>query len=68
MRGYASTPRKSESNAPGPDYKLISLREDGDDHGAHPKLNGLVAGVERTGASVTITNHGLPVAVAALMR
>ncbi len=44
-------------------YKLISVREDGHDHGAHPKLNGLLAGIERSGASVTITNHGRRVAV-----
>ena len=42
---------------------MISVREDGHDHGAHPRLNGLLAGVERTGASVTITNHRRPVAV-----
>ena len=30
---------------------------------AKPKLNALLADVERTGASVTITNHGRPVAV-----
>jgi hypothetical protein len=55
---YASTPR--ESNAPGPDHKLISVPEDGHDHGG---LNALLADVERTGASVTITKHGRPVAV-----
>ncbi|OHV03509.1 type II toxin-antitoxin system Phd/YefM family antitoxin [Mycobacterium talmoniae] len=30
---------------------------------AKAKLNALLAEVERTGASVTITNHGRPVAV-----
>ena len=50
MRGYAITPRKSESNAPGPDYKLISVPEDWvTTTEAKAKLNALLADVERTG-------------------
>ena len=50
------------SNAPGPDYKLISVSEDGHDYAGNAKLNALLADVEPTGASVTITKHGRPVA------
>ena len=35
---------------------------------AKAKLNALLAEIERTGASITITNHGRPVAVLAPVR
>ena len=64
MRGYAITPRKSESNAPGPDYKLISVPEDGS-RPRRPKRSSTRSWQisSAPGASVTITNHGRPVAV-----